>query len=154
MAHWKEIEAAAPDFAVRVRRLFEAGTNKTLATLRKDGSPRISASEASFTDGELTLGMMPDSMKLRDVRRDPRVALHCPTLEPPPPERIAEWEGDAKVAGLLVAIDVPPDSPHTDAGFFRVDIHEVVLTYVNVEAELLVVESWHPELGWRKRERA
>ncbi len=33
------------------------------------------------SDGEVTLGMMPGSMKLLDVRRDPRVALDSPTLE-------------------------------------------------------------------------
>jgi hypothetical protein len=40
-----QIEHDAPDFAARVRSRFEAGTNKTLATLRRDGAPRISASE-------------------------------------------------------------------------------------------------------------
>ena len=84
MASWRQIETDAPDFAARVRRRFDSGTNKTLATLRRDGSPRISGSEMTFSsDGEVTLGMMPASMKLRDVRRDPRVALHSPTLEPP-----------------------------------------------------------------------
>lgn len=67
----------------RVRSRFDAGTNKTIATLRKDGSPRISASELTFTDGAVTLGMMSGSMKLLDVRRDPRIAIHSPTIEPP-----------------------------------------------------------------------
>jgi hypothetical protein len=44
------------DFAARVRRCFEAGTSKTIATLRRDGAPRISGSELAFTDGEVTLG--------------------------------------------------------------------------------------------------
>jgi len=48
MAGWspgREIEQDAPEFAARVRGRFEAGTNKTLATLRRDSSPRISAPE-------------------------------------------------------------------------------------------------------------
>src|ERR1700710_2283958 len=130
MANWKEIEAAAPEFAARVRGIFEAGTNKTLATLRADGSPRISASECKFEGGEVTLGMMEDSRKLRDVRRDPRVALHSPTLEPPKPEDEGEWVGDAKMSGLLVETDPPAKDRIEGAGYFRLDITEVALTYL------------------------
>ena len=59
MAAWGEIAKDAPDFAARVRRRFEMGTNKALATLRRDGSPRISAIEAQVAGGEVTMGMMP-----------------------------------------------------------------------------------------------
>ncbi len=109
MATWREVESSAPDFAARVRSRFDAGTNKTLATLRADGSPRISASECKFEEGELTLGMMEASRKLVDVRRDPRVAIHSPTLEPPPPDSEEKWLGDAKVSGRLVEVEPPPD---------------------------------------------
>lgn len=47
-----------PEFAGRVRRLFDAGRHKTIATLRADGSPRISGIECEFTDGELRFGSM------------------------------------------------------------------------------------------------
>ncbi len=47
------MEQAEPEFAERVRRLFDAGRHKTIATLRADGSPRISGIECEFTDGEL-----------------------------------------------------------------------------------------------------
>src|SRR4051812_49534504 len=117
MASWQQIEQEAPAFAARVRTLFEAGTNKTIATLRRDGSPRISASEMKFEDGEITFGMMGGSMKLRDVRRDPRIAIHSPTLEPPA-DHPESWPGDAKLAGKAVEVPPPPDSPFTDAGFF------------------------------------
>lgn len=83
MAGWQEIEKDAPDLAARVQARFAMGTNKTIATLRKDGSPRISASDLEFTDGEVTLGMMGGSMNLLDERRDPRIAVHSPTVEPP-----------------------------------------------------------------------
>ena len=99
MTTWGELRSDAPEFAARVRAAFEAGTNKTLATLRADGSPRISGSELAFDDDHVTLGMMPGSRKLADVERDPRVALHSPTLEPPPGSLGA---GDAKLAGVLV----------------------------------------------------
>ncbi|MEV6298659.1 pyridoxamine 5'-phosphate oxidase family protein [Actinoplanes sp. NPDC051861] len=153
MARWEEIENEAPEFAARVRSLFEAGTNKTIATLRKDGSPRISAIEAQFEDGEITFGMMQDSLKLRDLRRDPRLAMHCPTLEPPK-ENPESGPGDAKLAGLAVEVPAPPDTPHVGAGFFRVDIREVALTYVGTPADHLVIESWHTETGYRRKTRA
>ncbi len=152
MASWREIEEDAPQFAARVHDRFAAGTNKTLATLRRDGSPRITAIECEFGDGELTMGMMGGSMKLLDVRRDPRIALHAPTLEPP--KDPAAWAGDAKLAGVLVEIPPPPDNPHEGAGFFRVDIREVSLTYVGGDPpDHLVIESWHPGRGWARRTR-
>lgn len=153
MASWHEIEKEAPAFAQRVRALFDAGTNKTIATLRRDGSPRISASEAAFQDGELTFGMMADSMKLRDIRRDPRIAMHAPTLEPPHDNPEA-GPGDAKLAGVVTELPHPPDWPHgDDAGLFRIDIHEVVLTYVGIPADHLVIESWHSGRGHTRRTR-
>jgi hypothetical protein len=102
MATWQEIEKDAPEFAERVRTVFESGTNKTIATLRRDGSPRISGSELQFEAGEVTLGMMDGSRKLADVRRDPRIAIHSPTIEPP--SEVSAWAGDAKMAGRVVAM--------------------------------------------------
>jgi hypothetical protein len=146
MASWQEIEKDAAEFAAKVRARFDAGTNKTIATLRRDGSPRISGSEAVFKDGELTFGMMPGSMKLADVRRDPRIAMHSPTLEPPDgaPQ---DWPGDAKVAGT--AVESPPGS-----GVFTVDIEVATLTYVGDPADHLVIETWHEGRGHRRRTRA
>jgi hypothetical protein len=144
MASWEQIEKEAADFAARVKARFDAGTNKTLATLRRDGSPRISGSEAKFSDGELTFGMMADSMKLYDVRRDPRVAMHSPTLEPPPDDPQA-WPGDAKLAGFAIESE--------SSGAFRLDITEVVLTYVGDPADHLVIETWHPGRGHTRRTR-
>jgi Pyridoxamine 5'-phosphate oxidase len=152
MASWQKIEQDAPEFAARVRALFDAGTNKTIATLRRDGSPRISASEATFTDGELTFGMMPHSRKLADVRRDPRLAMHAPTLEPPA-DHPESGPGDAKLAGLAVETPPPPDTPHVGAGFFRVDIQEVTLTYVGDPPDHLVIESWHEGRGHQRQTR-
>jgi hypothetical protein len=151
MATWQEIEKDAPDFAARVRTVFGAGKHKTIATLRADGSPRISGSELEFADGEVTFGMMGDSLKLRDVRRDPRIAIHSPTLDPPEEGR---WAGDAKLSGRAVEVPAPPDSPLEGAGSFRVDIAEVALTYVGEPADHLVIESWHPGHGYRRRTRA
>jgi pyridoxamine 5'-phosphate oxidase-like protein len=152
MATWQEIEKDAPEFAQRVRDRFAAGTNKTIATLRKDGSPRISASELRFEDsGQVTFGMMDSSMKLADVRRDPRIAVHSPTLEPP--VEVTEWLGDAKMAGRAVEMP-PPEGAEEGAGYFRIDITEVALTRVGGNPpDHLVIESWHEGTGYRRRTR-
>ena len=56
MATWDEVTAAAPELAGKAQALFDAHRHKTMTTLRKDGSPRISGTEASFADGDLWLG--------------------------------------------------------------------------------------------------
>jgi hypothetical protein len=152
MATWQAIETDAADFAARVHRCFDAGTNKTIATLRRDGAPRISGSELQFADGEVTLGMMGGSLKLLDVRRDPRVALHSPTIEPPKHD-MSTWPGDAKLAGRLIQTRQPAGDPNEGAGSFKLDITEAVLTYVGTPADHLVIESWHPGRGWQRRTR-
>jgi hypothetical protein len=52
---WQDVEQAEPEFAQRVRALFDAHRHKTIATLRGDGSPRISGIETVFEGGELVL---------------------------------------------------------------------------------------------------
>lgn len=150
MATWKEIEDEAPEFARRVRGRFEAGTHKTVATVRADGAPRISGLEIKFDDGEVTFGMMNGSRKLADLHRDPRIAVHSPTLDPPAGDP-SSWEGDAKLAG--VAVEAGPVAEAADGGAFRIDITEVVLTYVGTPADHLVIETWHPGQGWQRRTR-
>ena len=82
MARWSEVVQAEPEFAGRVQQLFDAGRHKTIATLRADGSPRISGIECEFEDGDLEFGSMTGARKGADLRRDPRFALHGPTFHP------------------------------------------------------------------------
>jgi hypothetical protein len=150
VAAWKDLEQAEPEFAARVRRLFDAGRHKTIATLRADGSPRISGIECEFADGELRFGSMPGARKGADLRRDPRFALHGPPFHPQEGNE-AEWPGEAKIAGRAV-----PTGPVGDAAagdLFVADIAEVVLTRLNPEATLLVIEWWTPRRGRRLVER-
>jgi Pyridoxamine 5'-phosphate oxidase len=144
MAAWKDVEQAEPEFAARVRRLFDAGRHKTIATLRADGSPRISGIECEFAAGELTFGSMTGARKGADLRRDPRFALHGPAFHPQEGKE-AEWPGDAKIAGRAVLAGSIDGGPSGD--MFLADISEVVITRLNPEATLLVVESWTPQRG-------
>lgn len=149
MADWRTISEAEPEFADRVRALFDAGRHKTIATVRADGSPRISGIECEFADGQLRFGSMAGARKGADLRRDPRFALHGPTFHPEP-GREAEWPGEAKVAGrALPAGPITGDDANEDpeGELFAADITEVVITRLDADATKLVVESWTPERG-------
>ncbi len=157
MPAWKTIEETEPDFAARVQRLFDAGRHKTIATLRADGSPRISGIECEFVDGDLRFGSMTGARKGDDLRRDPRFALHGPTFHPEEGKE-SEWSGEAKITGRAipagpVATSESAEGPQPDGEMFVADITEVVITGLNPEATKLVVESWTPERGLRKVER-
>jgi hypothetical protein len=152
---WNAIEQAEPEFAERVRRLFDAGRHKTMATLRADGSPRISGIECEFSDGELRFGSMTGARKGADLKRDPRVALHGPTFHPEEGKE-SEWPGEAKIAGRAILADsVSTDgaSEQSDGESFIVDITEVVITGLDAGATKLVVESWASGRGLRRVER-
>ena len=150
MPAWKAIEKAEPEFAGRVRRLFDAGRHKTIATLRADGSPRISGIECEFVDGELRFGSMIGARKGADLERDPRFALHGPTFHPEEGKE-REWPGEAKIAGR--AIPAGQVSGGAEGQMFVADITEVVITGLDDEATKLVVESWTLERGLRRVER-
>jgi hypothetical protein len=151
VTRWQDVEDAEPEFARRVRGLFEAHRHKTLATLRADGSPRISGIETSFEDGELTFGSMPGARKGADLRRDPRFALHSATVDPIEGSE-AQWPGEAKIAGRAVAAGPVVHGP--DGDLFHADLAEVVHTHLDEAATMLVVEWWTPTHGLRTVERA
>ena len=155
MPGWKAIEEAEPEFAGRVRRLFDAGRHKTIATVRADGSPRISGIECEFADGELQFGSMSGARKGADLKRDPRFALHGPTFHPEEGKE-GDWPGEAKIAGRAVpagAVTTDDAGEAPDGEMFVADITEVVITGLDPEATKLVVESWTAERGLRRVER-
>ena len=143
MARWQDIEDSAPEFAAEVRRYFDTRVHKTLATLRADGSPRISGTESHFADGDLWFGSMPNARKALDLRRDSRFALHSGSIDPP------DWDGDAKVSGLAEEVT----DPERDSHLFRADIHEAVLVGLNEARNRLVIQLWQPDGQVRRIER-
>jgi Pyridoxamine 5'-phosphate oxidase len=156
MPSWSEFEAAAPQLAERVRARLDARTHKTLATIRADGSPRISGIEAEILDGELWIGSMWQARKAHDLQRDPRFALHGGSDDPP------GWTGDTKLAGVAEEITdqkrrreiqegkAPPGPSH----LFRLDLREVSTVGLDDERKALVIEVWTPELGVRAMKRS
>ncbi len=138
-----------PDLAAEVEESMDLGNHKTLATLRPDGSPRVSAIEARFIGGELWLASIWRTPKALDLHRDPRLALHSSSLEP------GVWEGDAKIAGRAVEVDEPgaherfaeaagTAPPGTSFHLFRVDVDEVVVLRLGDPPDHIAARRWVP----------
>ena len=156
MPSWSDFEAAAPELAARVRARLDAHTHKTLATVRRDGSPRISGTETELREGELWIGSMWQARKAHDLQRDPRFALHSGSADPP------DWEGDAKLAGIAEEITDPErvdeingeKAPPGPSHLFRLDVREVSTVGLDPSRTALLIEVWTPERGVRTIKRA
>jgi PPOX class probable F420-dependent enzyme len=79
--------------------LLNSAAVATIVTINEDGSPHLSSAWVGVEDGEIVFGTLPDQRKLRNIRRDPRVALSIPS------ETVNDWglqeylviEGTARV---------------------------------------------------------
>lgn len=148
MVSWSDIVGSHPDFARRAKELFDVHKHKTLATIRRDGSPRISGTEISFVDGEIWFGGMWQSLKAQDLQRDPRFAIHGPTVDPE-----GDWKGDVKIAGTAeeVSDDAVKQKIAEGGGgegryhLFRANITELVIT--SVAGDYLQIETWRDATG-------
>ena len=156
MASWAEFEAAAPELAARVRSLLDGHVHKTLATLRRDGSPRITGTELRFDGGELWFGSMWRSNKALDLLRDPRCVVHSVTCD-----RMGT-DGDLKLYGRMADVHEPalrhayqaaikaridwqPDEP--EFHLFSLDIESAGYTVFEENAHRAL--AWDPERGLR-----
>ena len=155
MASWREVEHQAPELATRARRHFDSNKHKTMATLRRDGSPRISGIELIFADGELWFGSMWEAVKALDLRRDPRFAIHSASDGD-------DFQGDAKIAGTVEEIEsdevkeaiVGGNAPPEPLHLFRADVTELVVISLGGDPpDHMVIESWHPRRGTTTRRR-
>jgi hypothetical protein len=146
MTTWARFASEAEDLAAAVRARFDATRHHVLATLRRDGSPRVSGTEVAFHGPDLTIGSMWAAVKARDLQRDGRFALHAN------PGDGTMAGGDAKVSGVAVEV-VDPDElasyrdatkpPPGDFHLFRLLLDAVVLTSVEDDDHLLI-QTWHP----------
>jgi hypothetical protein len=160
MSSWCDVVAASPELAQIVQDRFDAFGLGLLATLRRDGSPRISGIEPLFALDELWLGMMPDSRKADDLLRDGRFALHSATTD----KQVTN--GDARIAGVALSVDderrfsrfreafaahtgyPPPDGPFQ---LFRADVKEISM--IRPGGDHLGIDWWHEGQGARHVER-
>jgi len=142
---WAAFQAAHPAFADTVRARFGLYRHHVLATLRKDGSPRVTGLEVDFRFGELLLGMMPDSRKALDLLRDPRFAVQA---NPGPDAEMAD--GDVRISGHAVEVTDPgflarfteEAKPPEPFQLFRAELDEVVLTTLG--SDEIVLRLWRP----------
>lgn len=135
MATWQEFAGAAPEMAALGARLI---SNKTfqvayLATLRKDGAPRVHPVCPVIAGVHIYLAIGPQSPKLHDLRRDGRYMLHAMpgkddaefnvrgrATEANDPATHAEVEQGASAVGLNV---MPREI------IFRLDVEQAATTY-------------------------
>jgi hypothetical protein len=144
MSSWSDVLTAAPELAAKVQARFDAHGLALMATIRRDGFPRLSPIEAMFTPQEVWLGMMDGSRKAHDLLRDPRLAMHNATED----KNVAD--GDAKLVGRAVEADPeraraifgaatghPPEGPmHA----FTVDVLEI--SFLRPAGDHLDIEWW------------
>jgi hypothetical protein len=160
MVAWGLVEGAAPELAAAVRGRFEAFGLGLVATLRRDGSPRISGVEPLFALDELWLGMMPRSLKALDLIRDGRFSLHSATTD----KQVTE--GDAKVSGVARRVEdeatiaafreafaaatgyPPPDGPFE---LFRAELNEISM--LKPAGDHLQIDTWSERGGIKHVDR-
>lgn len=154
VADWNALTLAAADLAASIELRFAAHRHHVMATLRADGSPRLSGTEVYFHADDVWLGCMPGSSKALDLRRDPRIALHTAPID------IDMGQGDATIDGRAESSDdldvwaaiTEQDRVEVDelSGLlFRVEIERARL--VRVEDGALIIESWSLRHGVRRR---
>jgi Pyridoxamine 5'-phosphate oxidase len=151
MSSWQEFATEASDLAQCVEGLFAAHKHHTMATLRLDGSPRISGTEVTLDDGQFLLGMMSGTRRAADLRRDPRLAIHSHTVDPSEQDPTS-WAGEAKITGQATELPTGARLPE-GADWFAVDVREVVLTTIGDPADHLVIESWKSGRGLKTQLR-
>ncbi len=104
MSSWAPFDAENPTLAQIVRATFAVRKHATKATVGRDGSPRIGCTEVDCADGgEIYMGIMPGTMRAQDIRRDPHVAVNCPT-DGPPADNPAGWLGNGKINATAVEV--------------------------------------------------
>jgi hypothetical protein len=161
MTSWNDVLAEAPELGALVQQRFEAVGLAFLATIRSDGSPRITGIETAFFDGQLCMGSMWEARKALDLRRDPRMALHAASVDK------EVTDGDAKVAGRAVEVDDQAWKAafakrfEEDTGFdpeangpwhlFTVDVAEV--SFLKSGGDHLDIDLWTPGTAPRRIER-
>jgi PPOX class probable F420-dependent enzyme len=61
------------------RHVLTSGLLGHLVTIDPDGGPQVTCAWIGIENGEIVIATLPDQRKLRNIRRDPRVALSVET---------------------------------------------------------------------------
>ena len=154
---WREFEAAAPNLAELGRDRFERAGLAIIATLRADGSPRVSPIEPHVAVGHLLFAAMP-SAKRRDLFRDPRCALHSLITDP------NGAEGEFKLYGRAALVEDRAihegdydawwkSQPADRYALFSLAIESAAFVAWEIAEGQMTVQSWSLERGLHARRR-
>jgi hypothetical protein len=129
MATWAQFAAAAPELAALGLALLNKYQIAYLATVRKDGAPRVHPVSPFIIEGRLFVATKPSSPKAYDQLRDGRYVIHAL-----PGENDDEFlirgrslaVTDAATRALIMAQG--PHFVHADDYFFEYDIELAATT--------------------------
>jgi hypothetical protein len=153
-ASWGSFAAAQPELAARIRQRFSAHTHLTMATVRADGTPRISGNEVRFRAGVLYLAGLVGARRFADLRGRPGVAIHSGS------DDADTWTGDAKLTGLAREVtdlaeraafagSLSQEPPAWTFELFAVDILDATTIELTPEKDALLITTWSPLHGTR-----
>jgi hypothetical protein len=156
--NWGDLEAAAPEIARLGKGRLDQARVALLATLRRDGSPRISPVEPFLTQGHLLFGAMSWSSKTRDLLRDPRCVLHSAISGPD------TGEGELKLYGRAIETDDQIRNsceegwwvgrPRDVATVFGLNIEQAAFISWDTEHGQMTVRRWSPRRGLTETRRS
>jgi len=122
---------AMPALSPELRELIESGPMVHLSTINADGSPQVTVIWMGFDGDDLVSTHMRDNIKLRNIRRDPRVALSFDV-----PREPGVWINPYAVIYARAAVEPSPRIWGLMARHAKV--------YVSPDAELAVPEGSEP----------
>lgn len=146
---WARFESGAPEAATFASRQLDRTHCVLVGSIRRDGTPRISCVEGCILEGELLLGMMRDSLKARDLLRDPRIVIRNADCD------VTGGEGEWTLRGRVVVVtdedtrtrfvaSVASRTTWKDRPFhlFSVEIEEAALVVYDGEKSEQSVKLW------------
>jgi uncharacterized pyridoxamine 5'-phosphate oxidase family protein len=128
---WKILESQSPEIAEFGRARLH---NKVayLATIRKDGSPRVHPFTPIIGEGHFFVFMEPTSPKGHDLRRDDRYSVHCSVTDTSGESGEFIVTGRAKYIEdpelRALAVRIAPYNPAERYVLFEFDVENVVMT--------------------------
>lgn len=144
---WKDLEESNPALAQFGAERFSTEI-AYLATIRKDGSPRVHPVTPIVGEGRLFLFMEPTSPKGYDLQRSKRFALHCAVSD------TSGGNGEFLVSGE----GFPIDDPETRALAVRLATYDPADRYVLFELKIdsaaaTTYEDGQPRrVVWKRKE--
>jgi hypothetical protein len=155
---WRDLERAAPEIAEPGKTRLQKTRVALLATLRRDGSPRISPVEPYLAEGHLLFGAMAWTLKVRDLERDARCTLHSAITGP------NEREGELKLYGRAIEADDEvraacgdgwwTEASRESARVFWLSIEEAAFVTWDYAGGEMTLRRWTPRIGLRTTRRS